>query len=845
MKKIIGGPHKIIFTVRFLVLTLGFGLFESAALAQLSLKSPADGGGGTASTSVIQGVSAGAAHSLLLRDGKVFSWGADLNGELGDGARPYYNQPNQAPSTAASSGINTIKELDGLITKVSAGSAHTLALTRNGTAKIFGCNMTGNNGWCQYGGQFSISDVRDSSGNIISNIADIAAGGSHSLLLKKDGSVWSWGRNDAGQLGLGNTLNQNFPIKINGLPQIRALAAGSAHSLALDTSGNVWSWGYNGFGALGDGTTNQRLSPVRVVALSGATQIAAGAYHSMALKLGTVYSWGLNSVGQLGLGNKINAFIPTPILGQPGISSISTGAYHSVAITPYSTLLVWGLNFGGQLGLGDNTNRLSPVPGPSIRSLYQVSAGGQHTLALSKNGEVYAWGDNQNGQLGDSSFISKSRPERLAVPVVFRADHLNFNNGDQVDNGMQEISQIVTDVSGHRAFFAYSEKLSSSSAEWGIFLRQYSPDPAPYGTLGAPILISDSTINSRNPQLALLSNGCLIAAFENFHVNTVLDRHEGVFVTTSCDGGLSWSTQQKLGFPNDSFNTEDGDLANQITNIKLAPSGIVSAGDKSFLLTSYSGSGSAEGLFLWTINASGIVGLPNLIFRGALDNTWAFAENSSRSLIATQDSSGAEYGLSYVGTRIDDPGQTEDSVSYVDVAAGAIKSISSTQCMQGSETQLLSWSTAQDAMPIIFNDQSHNLKKVVSVVGSSAILSSIDSRTNQAANLTSLTLNEFAWDEKRAAAINSNGDLYLSNLPTSPNDDSSSIYVYRCASGAQDCTRIYRANLPSPYTNTTNSGRGESAILGNSMLQIVADVATDSNLSNFNRIHLVRLDVVQ
>ncbi|MBY9081309.1 RCC1 domain-containing protein, partial [Paenibacillus sp. CGMCC 1.18879] len=89
----------------------------------------------------------------------------------------------------------------------------------------------------------------------LSGVTAIAAGSSHSLALKSDGSVWAWGYNGGGQLGDNSTTQRSVPVQVTGLTEVTAIAGGNNHSLALKSDGSVWAWGYNGGGQLGDGTT--------------------------------------------------------------------------------------------------------------------------------------------------------------------------------------------------------------------------------------------------------------------------------------------------------------------------------------------------------------------------------------------------------------------------------------------------------------------------------------------------------------------------------------------------------------------------------------------------------------
>src|SRR5207249_1715471 len=133
----------------------------------------------------------------------------------------------------------------------------------------------------------------------------------HSLAIKPDGSLWSWGHNNYGQLGNATTLDQWFPEQVSSLSNVVAAAAGTYHSVAAKSDGTVWAWGYNAHGELGDGTITNRFTPVQVSGLSGVIAIAAGQYFTLALKSdGTVWTWGYNGNGQLGNGSATNSSIP-------------------------------------------------------------------------------------------------------------------------------------------------------------------------------------------------------------------------------------------------------------------------------------------------------------------------------------------------------------------------------------------------------------------------------------------------------------------------------------------------------------------------------------------------------
>ncbi|MDE5831045.1 MAG: hypothetical protein K2H53_05430 [Clostridia bacterium] len=132
----------------------------------------------------------------------------------------------------------------------------------------------------------------------------VETAGEHTIMLKVDGTVWSYGKGDYGELGLGEKKITDDPIKVefpNGI-KIKQIGAGENHSLALDTDGNVWSWGRNNYYQLGNETDEYITKPARISGLSGIKKIACGAYNSFAVgSQGEVYSFGLNANGEGGV----------------------------------------------------------------------------------------------------------------------------------------------------------------------------------------------------------------------------------------------------------------------------------------------------------------------------------------------------------------------------------------------------------------------------------------------------------------------------------------------------------------------------------------------------------------
>jgi alpha-tubulin suppressor-like RCC1 family protein len=359
-----------------------------------------------------QKLGAGNGHSIATDpSGKVYTWGWNTNGQLGNGT---YTYSYDVPVTVTTSGVLSGKT----ITAVAGGEAHSIALTSDGTVYTWGHNFIGQLG----NGNLTDSNVPVAvTGLSGKTITAVAGGGTHSIALASDGTVYTWGFNFYGQLGNGNNTNSNVAVAVTGLSgkTITAIAGGLNHSIALATDGTVYTWGDNFSGQLGNGTNNASNVPVAVTGLSGKTitAVAGGGVHSIALAPdGTVYTWGENYFGQLGNGTNTYSNVPVAVTGLSGktITAIAGGGLHSIALASDGKVYTWGYNVFGQLGNGTNTDSNVPVAvtGLSGETITAIASGKDHSFALASDGTVYTWGDNYYGQLGNGTNTDSN------VPVV-------------------------------------------------------------------------------------------------------------------------------------------------------------------------------------------------------------------------------------------------------------------------------------------------------------------------------------------------------------------------------------------------------------------------------------------
>ncbi len=324
------------------------------------------------------------------------SWGFNGYGQLGDAS--LISRPTATLLTPTK------------VDSVAAGGFHSLVLS-GGTVSSWGLGHVGQLG---RGSTVSLGIPGPVMG-ALSGVTAVSAGVFHSLALKGDGTVWSWGWNAYGQLGTGTIVDRSLPGPVVGLSNVVAIAAGGLHNLALKGDGTVWTWGANGVGQLGSASPAQATLPQQVPGLTGVTAIGAGAYHSLAVVAGgAVATWGWNSWGQLGDGTTTSRPAPVGIPGLTGVVAVAGGTGHSLALGADGLVRSWGLGASGQLGRPVVGQSASPAIVPGVTGATAVVAGGYHSVAVRAGGAASAWGWNVFGQLGDGTMIDRSGPVTVA-----------------------------------------------------------------------------------------------------------------------------------------------------------------------------------------------------------------------------------------------------------------------------------------------------------------------------------------------------------------------------------------------------------------------------------------------
>ena len=329
---------------------------------------------------------------------RLYAWGINTVGQLGLGNTTSYSSPKQV----------------GVLTnwlEISSGAYYSLGIKTDGTLWSWGVNNLGQLG---LGNTTAYSSPKQVGSLTNWSTTESGSDGSN-VAVKTDGTLWSWGFNNDGQLGLGDTTQRSSPTQVGLLTNWLKISNGYSFVIALKTDGTLWSWGRNNAGQLGIGDTTNRSSPVQVGSLTDWLTISAGFYSSsVAVKTdGTIWSWGRNTEGQLGLGNRTNYSSPKQIGSLTVWANTVCGRNHTLAFKTGGTLWSWGLNTSGQLGLGNRTNYSSPKQVGSLTDWLKGACGNYCNVIIKTNGTLWSWGVNTNGQLGLGNTTSYSSPKQV------------------------------------------------------------------------------------------------------------------------------------------------------------------------------------------------------------------------------------------------------------------------------------------------------------------------------------------------------------------------------------------------------------------------------------------------
>jgi alpha-tubulin suppressor-like RCC1 family protein len=307
---------------------------------------------------------------------------------------------------------------------VSAGYLYTCGRQATGTAAAVSC--WGYNGYAQVGdnafGQRNVP--RTTASGAPWETLSLSAGNNQTCVVRTDRTLWCWGDNTHGELGIGRIDASSTPLQVGVPEDWSSIATGTNHACGV-LQGKLFCWGNNANGHLGRNSTTTQGGPSQSGAMTNWKTVTAGFNDSCGVQTdGSLWCWGLNDNGQLGTGNTTSLLVPTREAGlATDWDTVTTGRSHTCATRTSGALWCWGDNGYGQLGLGDTADRTSPVevqPGTRWKS---VSTGSRHTCGTQTDGTLWCWGDDSAGQLGDDATkASKSAPTRITNTVATYAE---------------------------------------------------------------------------------------------------------------------------------------------------------------------------------------------------------------------------------------------------------------------------------------------------------------------------------------------------------------------------------------------------------------------------------------
>ncbi len=333
-----------------------------------------------------ESVDAGRSHSLAKsKDGDLYMWGGNTKKELFiKGEYISVNMPFPVPGDRdiaaynAGSFTSAVVEEDGLLStsgflsisegisdvkQVSLGDQHGVVVYDNGTLYSWGSNERGQLGDLSILSKIAPSQESSQSDAWNDNKNSVSAGYSYTMAIKNDGTLWGWGANDYGQLGIKRLNEHRQPTQEDtNATDWSTVSSGASHTLALKTDGTLWAWGNNGFGALGDGSTLNSRKPIHIKVGTAFKRISAGYNHSLAIDAnGALWSWGDNENGQLGIGSTTNISTPQKVGISNNWVTVSAGKNFSIGTQKDGSLWTWGYNRFNQLGIEDTNDQVRPV----------------------------------------------------------------------------------------------------------------------------------------------------------------------------------------------------------------------------------------------------------------------------------------------------------------------------------------------------------------------------------------------------------------------------------------------------------------------------------------------------
>ncbi len=249
--------------------------------------------------------------------------------------------------------------------------------------------------------------------------AELATGADHTCAIRRDRTLWCWGANTVGQLGIGDSTDaQQSPVQVDGV--WASVAAGHSHTCAIRDDGSLWCWGADDSGQLGNADAGAATTPTKIGTKTTWQRVSAGETHTCATQIdNTLWCWGSDASGQLGNADASSGLQQEPSQ-VPGTTwfEVSAGGAHTCALQTDGALACWGNGANGRIGDGETVDRTSPTNIASTGATWsRVTAGRDHTCATRSDDTLWCWGANGTGQLGTSDAMERHVPTEVIAPT--------------------------------------------------------------------------------------------------------------------------------------------------------------------------------------------------------------------------------------------------------------------------------------------------------------------------------------------------------------------------------------------------------------------------------------------
>jgi alpha-tubulin suppressor-like RCC1 family protein/endonuclease/exonuclease/phosphatase family metal-dependent hydrolase len=308
-----------------------------------------------------------------------------------------YRASNTEPATTGHTGSLLIKITPDSVS-LSAGGQTTCQTRSDGSARCWGRNDYGQVG-------DGTTTLRDVPATVLragkSGWASLSTSGASTCGIKQNGTLWCWGLDNYGQLGIGRRGPVHRPHQVGTRKSWASVSAAWTHTCAIRTNGALYCWGQNLWGQLGIGSVNRLHGTPQRVGTAQWRSVTTAGWHTCAIDIaGTAYCWGHNAFGEVGDGTTATRSAPVKVDGGQTWLQLSSAWAQTCGITQAGRLLCWGFNRQGQLGDGTLTNRAEPAPVDATETWTQVTAGDGSTCATASDARLWCWGDDRYGQLG-------------------------------------------------------------------------------------------------------------------------------------------------------------------------------------------------------------------------------------------------------------------------------------------------------------------------------------------------------------------------------------------------------------------------------------------------------------